>query len=463
MFTANPKSRIFLIIGPILSTALFAIGSFYDWPPEASLTLAITALCALWWSTEALPIPVTSLLPLALFPLLGVLSAKEVAEAYGNHFILLLLGGFLLSTALSHSHAHRRIALVLLNVFGGSSYRRVVFGFMATSALLSMWISNTATTLMLLPIALAIVSACDNQKLKIPLLLGICYAASIGGIGTPIGTPPNLLFINAYQQSTGKEFTFLSWMTWGIPLVIVFIPLVGLWLTRNLERGGSIELPETEAWSSAQIRILIIFAITALAWVTRREPFGGWSDWLGFEGANDASVVLLAVVALFLFRDKQGEPLLTWEAANRIPWGILLLFSSGLCIAEAFSSSGLAALFASALGGLDFLPLLLLIAMLCLGVTFLTELTSNTATTALLMPILATVGLTLGIDPYLLMIPAAMSASCAFMLPVATAPNAIIFGSEEVPIGRMIREGFALNFLGAALITGLFSVHLLFK
>ncbi len=459
MFTANPKARAYLWLGPLLAVAIAQLAAYFSWPQAAAFTLAITFLCALWWSTEALPIPITSLLPLALFPFLDVLSASEVAEAYGNKFILLLLGGFLLSTAMSHTQTHERLALMMVHIFGGNSYRRVVFGFMASSALLSMWISNTATTLMLLPIAMAVIARCDNPKIKIPLLLGIAYSASIGGIGTPIGTPPNLIFMNNYQEFSGREFSFSTWMTWGVPLVILFIPLTALWLTRNLEKGGHIILPEQKKWRTAQKRVLWVFAITAIAWISRSEPFGGWSTLFGLENANDASVVLLAVVVLFLVPDGEGNKLLTWEAANRIPWGILLLFSSGLCIAKAFNTSGLADIVAQNLGAFGSLPTLLLIALLCLIVTFLTELTSNTATTALLMPILATVALGLGIEPTLLMIPAAMSASCAFMLPVATAPNAIMFGSEEVPINKMIREGFVLNFIGAALITALVSLR----
>lgn len=453
MFSETPQAKIFVPLGPLLAVLLGYSTHALGWQGGASITLAITFLCALWWATEAIPIPITSLLPLALFPLFDVLSPKEVAEAYGNEFILLLLGGFLLSTAMAHTNTHQRIALLMINLFGGNSYRRVIFGFMATSALLSMWISNTATTLMLLPIALAVIGGTDNSKLKVPLLLGICYAASIGGIGTPIGTPPNLIFMKVYKEFTDLEFSFVRWMSWGVPLVLLFTPLAGMWLTRKVEKGGHINLPPEQAWTSAQKRVLAVFAATAFLWVTRNEPFGGWSELTGLHGANDASVVLIAVVALFLISDGEKKRLLDWQTANRIPWGVLLLFSSGLCIAKAFGESGLADILANGLSGLGALPLIVLIAFICLVVTFATELTSNTATTALLMPILASVALGIGVEPYLLMIPAAMSASCAFMLPVATAPNAIIFGSDQVPIRKMIREGLILNLTGACLIT----------
>lgn len=453
MSAHNTLVKLCLPFGPLVAIVLGYSVHALGWQSSAAITLAITFLCALWWSTEAIPIPVTSLLPLALFPLFGVLSAKEVAEAYGNEFILLLLGGFLLSTAMAHTNTHQRIALLMVNLFGGNSYRRVIFGFMATSALLSMWISNTATTLMLLPIALAVIGSSDHPKFKMPLLLGICYAASIGGIGTPIGTPPNLIFMKVYQEFTGLEFSFARWMSWGIPLVVIFTPLAAFWLTRKVEKGGQLVLPPQKHWTAAQKRVLTIFAATAMLWITRKEPFGGWSELTGLDGANDASVVLIAVVLLFLIPDGKQKRLLNWETANRIPWGVLLLFSSGLCIAKAFGTSGLADILAGGLSTLGVLPLIVLIALICLVVTFATELTSNTATTALLMPILATAALSIGVEPYLLMIPAAMSASCAFMLPVATAPNAIIFGSDHVPIQRMIKEGFVLNLIGVFLIT----------
>lgn len=454
MFTENTQSRLFIPLSPLLAIIIaFVAYTLGNWPASAAITLGVTILCALWWATEAVPIPVTSLLPLALFPLFGVLKSSEVAEAYGNQFILLLLGGFLLSTAMAHSGAHKRIALLMVHLFGGNSYRRVIYGFMAAATVLSMWISNTATTLMLLPIAMAVIASGEHDKMKVPLLLGICYAASIGGIATPIGTPPNLIFMKVFEEFSGEEFSFLRWMTWGVPLVLVFVPIAALWLTRSVGKGGEIHLPAKQTWTVAQKRVLMVFAFTALFWITRNEPFGGWSTLLGLPFANDASVVLLAVVVLFLVPDGNNKRLLDWETANRIPWGVLLLFSSGLCIAKAFNSSGLADILAASLSGLGHLNLFLLIALICLAVTFLTELTSNTATTALLMPILATAANGIGVDPYVLMIPAAMSASCAFMLPVATAPNAIIFGSHEVPIQRMIREGFALNLIGALLIS----------
>ncbi len=454
---------IALPAGPIV--ALFA--AFLMWQsgfePAAAVTLGVTTLCVIWWVFEPIPIPATSLLPLALLPLLGVISSQQVAQAYGHPLILLLLGGFILSTALEKNGAHRRVALMMVKAFGGSSSRRLVYGFMAAAAALSMWISNTATTLMLLPVALAVLNDVEDPKLATPLLLGIAYAANIGGIGTPIGTPPNVIFMGIYEETVGSNIGFATWMSWGVPVVLVFVPVAAFWLTRNLSHQGDVKLPSVGAWQTRERRVLIVFAATALAWITRREPFGGWTDWLNLPYSNDSIVAFLAVIAMFLIpadsrADSAAHPrerLLDWDSANRIPWGMLILFGAGISIAEAFTSSGLSVTIGEGLAGLASLPLYLLIACICLAVTFLTETTSNTATTTLLMPILAAAALAAAIDPRLFMIPAAMSASCAFMLPVATAPNVTVFSSGQVPINTMVREGLALNLFGALIISSM--------
>ncbi len=420
---------------------------------SAAIVAGITALCAVWWVLEPIPIPATSLLPLALLPLLGVLSPLEVAEAYGNPLILLLMGGCILSKAMERSGAHKHIALIMVHAFGGGSLRGVVFGFMAASAVLSMWISNTATTLMLLPVAVAVVGASDHKGLAVPLLLGICYAASIGGMGTPIGTPPNLILMRVFQESTGEEIGFLTWMMWCVPVVVFFVPLAGLWLTRGLNMPCDFHLPERQAWTVEQRRVLWVFGVTALAWITRSEPFGGWKAWLDLPQANDASVALIAVVVMFLLPNGRGGKLLDWSTATTIPWGVLILFSGGIALASAFTVSGLAAFLAGGIAQLSVLPLLLMIFLICVWVTFLTEVTSNTASTSLLMPVLATTALSTNTDLLHLMLPAALSASCAFMLPVATAPNAIIYGSGQVAIAQMVRHGVVLNIVGAVIIT----------
>jgi sodium-dependent dicarboxylate transporter 2/3/5 len=421
---------------------------------DLATVVFVAVVCVIWWVFEPIPIPVTSLLPLAILPLMGVLSPREVGEAYGSPLILLLLGGFLLSKAMEHSGAHRRIALGMVKVFGVTSGRRLVMGFMAAAAVLSMWISNSATTLMLLPVTLAVLEGVqDKSRLAPPLLLGIAYAASIGGLGTPIGTPPNLIFMQVYEQTTGRSISFVQWMGWALPVVVLLVPAMALVLTRNLDGALDLQLPVMGPWQTQERRVMIVFGLTALAWVTRGEPFGGWSAWLGVPGANDASVALLAVIVMFLVPDGKGQRLLNWERASTIPWGVLLLFSGGICLAEGFVSSGLSELMGQWLVALTSIHIFALMVFICLAVTFMTEATSNTATTALLMPVLAAAALAAGIAPELIMVPAAMSASCAFMLPVATAPNTVVYSSGLISTARMAREGFLINLLGVAVIS----------
>ena len=421
----------------------------------AAWTVGITVLTALWWITESVPIPAASLVPLALFPLSGVLTSTQVGESYGSHLVLLMMGGFMLSSAMERSGAHRRMALKMVSLFGGGGGRQLVFGFIATSGLLSMWITNSAATLMLLPIALAILEQSNDKRLHISLLLGIAYAASVGGVGTPIGTPPNLVFLKVYSETTGgAEIAFVDWMKIAAPVVFVMLPVLGFWLTRNLQSSGSIELPQVGEWRAEEVRTLVVFAVTAVFWITRTQPLGGWSQWTGMTGANDASVALVGVVAMFLIPNGkgQGEKLLDWPTAAQIPWGILILFGGGITIAKAFVESGLSHQLGNQLAGVGQFPLFLLIAIVCLSVTFLTEVTSNTATTSLLMPILAAAAVAAEMEPQLFMIPATISASFAFMLPVATPPNAIVFGCEKFTVKEMAREGLMLNLLGVIVV-----------
>jgi sodium-dependent dicarboxylate transporter 2/3/5 len=443
---------ITLVLGPIIAGLCFTILQQSGWNSEVCWTAAITLLCAVWWIFEPIPIPATSIIPLAVLPVVGVLTPAQVGESYGSPLILLLLGGFILSTAMARSGAHLRVALTMVRLFGGSSSRRLVFGFMSASAVLSMWISNTATTLMLLPVALAIIEKSEDRFLAIPLLLGIAYAASLGGIGTPIGTPPNLVFREIYLINTGEEISFLEWMSWGVPVVVLFLPFMGLWLTRNLDHQGAVDMPRVGAWASDEKRVFTIFSLTALAWITRKQPAGGWSELLDLPGANDASVALIAVVIMFIIPNGKGDKLLDWDDAVKIPWGMLILFGGGIAIAKAFVVSGLSASLGEALSGIAVWPVLLMMLVLCLCITFMTEMTSNTATTTLMMPILAAAGIAASIDPALLMVPAAMSASCAFMLPVATAPNTIVFSTGRFRTLTMAREGFILNLIGVIVI-----------
>ena len=448
------NKNVMLIMGPIVAVLTYwACISLALLSHESAATAGVTLWCLLWWVSEPVPIPVTSMLPMGLLPLLGVLDGLQVAQAYGSPLILLLLGGFILSKAMEYSGAHYRVAMFMVGLFGASSGKRLVFGFMAAAAGLSMWISNTATTLMLLPVAMAVLAKAKDDRLAVPLLLGIAYAASVGGIGTPIGTPPNLIFMQVYRDHTGSEIGFFTWMSWALPVVIMLVPAMAWWLSRNLGGHPGVELTKEGSWTIAQKRVMWVFALTALAWMTRKDPFGGWSTWFNSPNANDAAVAFMAVVALFTIPNGKGGRLLDWESAVKIPWGVLLLFAGGITIAKAFQYSGLSSDMAMLIAGVSALPVIVMIAAIALAVTFLTEATSNTASTSLLMPLLAATAMAANIDPVLLMVPAAMSASCAFMLPVATAPNSVVYGSGLVTTKEMARQGFALNLFGAFIIT----------
>lgn len=443
--------------GPAASAMLYVWLRLTGTPDAIAITASITLWTASWWVFEPVPIPVASLLPIALLPLFGVLTPTQVGAAYGSPLILLLLGGFILSQGMQRSGVHRRLALMLLRSFGGTS-RAIVFGFLAAAGLLSMWISNTATALMLLPIALAALEPVTDRRIIVGVLLAVAYGCSIGSLGTPIGTPPNLVFIDIYSKTTGTEIGFSEFMRAGLPIVVLMLPTAGFILTRGMPKER-ISLPEAQgAWRPEEVRTLMVFVVTAILWITRKEPYGGWSEALGLTTANDASVALLAVVAMFLIPNgqRQHERLLDWKTAANIPWGILLLFGSGICIAVAFKQTGLSAIIGTALASsIADWPLLLTLFVVCLSVTFLTELVSNTATATLLMPILAAAGVGVGLDPRVIMFPAAVSASCAFMLPVATGPNAVVFGSGRLTIAEMARKGIALNLAGVIIISGM--------
>lgn len=441
--------------GLLLAAAAYALTRHGGLSDAQSWTAAVTALCAVWWIFEALPIPATSLVPFAVLPLAGVLSERQVAAAYGHPLVLLFLGGFMLSRAAEVCGAHRRIAHAILRRVGTGSGPRIVLAFMLATALCSMWISNTATALMMLPVALAVLEHDTSGKLSMPLMLGIAYAASIGGLATPIGTPPNGVFLAIYETITGVEVPFHQWMSFA--LVVTIVMLAGAWalLTFRLKDVPPVHIRLEGDWTTAQRRVMLVFALTALAWITRDIPLGGWSSWFGISSAGDSTVALLAAVTLFLIPtgDQPGQRLLDWQSAVKIPWGILVLFGGGIAIATAFESSGLSDVIGQQLVGLHDWPLVVVIALVCLTVTFLTEVTSNTATANVLLPVLGAAAKSADFDPALLMIPAALSASCAFMLPVATPPNAVVFGSGRVRIADMVRLGLVLNLLGVVVIT----------
>ncbi|HIA02851.1 MAG TPA: SLC13/DASS family transporter [Myxococcales bacterium] len=458
-------------------------GTGGDLSPGAIRVGAIAFLMAVWWVTEAIPIPATSLLPLVLFPLLGISPSKATAVAYASPFIILLMGGFFVALTLERWNLHKRIALNLI-IRIGTRPDRLILGFMVAGALLSMWISNTATTLMMLPIAVAVLQRVDEtgadpdkvRKIGVGLMLGIAYACNVGGIGTPIGTPPNLIFIGQFETAFPDRppIGFIDWMIMTLPIVVIMIAIIWFVLTRwinRVDRDISIgdesslknELNDMGGLSSAERRVAVVFVFTALAWIFRRPieignmAIPGWSNLLELQKVvDDGTVAIAAAIVLFLLpagKGNKGVRLLDWETAVRIPWGLLLLFGGGLALADGFKVTGFSEWVGQELAGLATLSPWVLIGVVCLAVTFLTEITSNTATTTILMPVFAAVCVKQGVDPYHLMLPAALSASCAFMLPVATAPNAIVFGSGRVKMADMVRCGIVINLIGVVVIT----------
>lgn len=441
-----------LVAGPLLGGALGLALHAAGLDTAICWTAAITLNTAIWWVFESLPVGIASLLPFAALPLAGVLNHREASAALGDTVIVLLMAAFMLSKAIERSGLHERLALGMIRALGGRGGSRAVLAFMVTAGLISMWISNSATTLMMTPIALAVLARAEDPRLAAPLLLGVAYAASIGGVATLIGTPPNLIFAGVYETLTGEEYGFLRWMETGLPVAVLSIPLMAWWLGRGLGAGVPMTVPASGPWRSAERRVAWVFGLTILAWITRENPLGGWATWLGIEAAGESTVAVVAVIVMFLVPDREGGRLLDWQAAGNIPWNMLLLFAGGICIARAFGESGLASLIAESMQGLGHLHAFLLILGICLVVTFLTELTSNTATTTLLMPVLGAAAVGLDLPPQLLMIPAAISASCAFMLPVATAPNAIVYATDRLTIARMAKEGLVLNLIVAAVV-----------
>lgn len=447
MLNSTPHKPWAFWLGLSLASLCMLISWLFDLDMAVSGTLAATILCAVWWMTEPIPIAATSLVPFVLLPICGALDDKAVAQAYGHPMILLLMGGFFLSVGIERAGAHRRMALAMLRLIGTNA-RRLVLGFMVATALCSMWISNTATTLMLLPVATAVLGTLPEQQRKqlaVPCLLGIAYSASIGGMATPIGTPPNVILMGVFKAETDQSISFVEWMQWGVPLVCILLPMVWLWLSRGLRVDVEPHWPEREPWRSEELRILAIFALTAALWIARPS--------LNLPGVGDSTIALGGTLLMFLVPAKSRPgALLTWSEAVKIPWGLGLLFGGGIALAKAFGSTGISAAVGAFLVddlGLLSVPVFIMMLCICLCVTFLTEVTSNTATTTLLMPILAVAAVYAELDPLLLMVPAAISASCAFMLPVATAPNAIVYGSGEFSVARMAKEGFVLNILCA--------------
>jgi sodium-dependent dicarboxylate transporter 2/3/5 len=474
------RHRIGFFGGVVAALAILLLGDLQPGNVVVTRTAAVAVLMAVWWVTEAIPIPATALLPVALFPLLGIMKGKTVAAMYFNHVIFLFIGGFIMALAMEKWNLHRRIALRIILLIG-TSPRRIVLGFMAATFFLSMWISNTATTMMMVPMAMAINSKLREAfgkepmaRFSIGLLISIAYAASIGGTATLIGTPPNLAFIRIFKIyfPNAPEITFADWIVFGLPFAVTFLVIAWALLTMLFIPGKKAFAADMDLFKQEYARlgkttfeertVLFLFSVLAMLWLFRREihlgafTIPGWTTVMPVPDYIDDGTIAIAVSMLLFFipaRTHGKGRLMDWETASKLHWGIVILFGGGFALAGGFSQSGLSGWLGEQLAGLSRLSPVVLVTSICTMLTFLTELTSNTATTQVILPILGSLAIAIKINPLLLMIPATLSASCAFMLPVATPPNAIVFGTGEVRMQDMIKSGILLNLIGILLVT----------
>jgi sodium-dependent dicarboxylate transporter 2/3/5 len=461
-----------LVLGPVLFAIMMLTSGFQTtMDPVAWKTAAVAIWMAVWWSTESVPVPVTAFIPLVSFELLDIATMKAAAAPYANPTIYLFLGAFVLALAVERWNLHKRIALAILSQTGTDG-KKLILGFMVVAALLSMWMTNTSTTMMLMPIALSVATVITENSTKltdkekasfqISMLLGLAYAATIGGLSTLVGTPPNALLAAYISDNYGIEISFASWMAVGVPVMILLLPLTWVLLTRVLYK---INIPENEKVTehlvqlkkelgqitSPEKRVGLVFSVVISLWMIRRPL----QDMFGLQGLSDAGIVMAAAIVLFILPSgsKTQAQLMTWHDVNRLPWGVLVLFGGGLSLASAFTSSGLATWLGESLTPIGDLGIIFLIIAATALVIFLTEITSNLATTATFLPVMGAIALQGKIDPLLLCVPITLAASCAFMLPVATPPNAIVFASGKITIPQMVRAGVMLNIVGLMLIT----------
>lgn len=455
------------ILSVLLGPSIFALMQLIG-PPEtmgmpAYQVLSVTVWVAIWWILEALPIAVTALLPIVLFPLLGALDIGPTTSSFGHKYVFLYLGGFIIALAIEKWNLHRRIALTIISLIG-SSMVKVILGFMIATAFLSMWISNTATSVMMLPIAIAVVSQFKGDGVDMShdagkaLMLGIAYSASIGGFSTLIGTPPNLVLAGVLEETYGVQISFLDWMKFGLPISVVLLVICWWYLSFRRFPIKTIEFPggasairklkgDLGPSSKEEKRVFWVFVLTAVLWITRSLIESV------IPGIDDTIIAMGSGILLFLVPATDGKMLMEWDDCKKLPWDIILLFGGGLALAKGFSDTGLASWIASQLTQLEGVSLIVLILILVASVNFLTEITSNLATTAMLLPVLAPMAIALDLHPYMIMVSVTISASCAFMLPVATPPNAVVFGSGYLRIPDMIRSGFFMNLVSIVIIT----------
>ena len=463
------------VVGLFLGPALCILMMLSPTPSGLSdvgwTTAAIGILMATWWATEAVPIAVTSLLPLALFPLLDVVSIQDAATQYSNKVIFLFLGGFIVAFAMQRWDLHKRIALTVLQVAGGNG-RSLVGGFMLASAAVSMWVMNTSTTMMMLPIAVSIITVIhktvgglDDKRKKdfqYSLLLGVAYGATIGGMATLVGTAPNAILVGFMEETYGTQIDFARWMLVGLPLTALMLPLAWIVLTRfafkvdfHTSDEGRAELRRMKeglgSMSTPEKRVAIVFLIIAATWITR--PLLAQIPGLG--GLDDSGIAIAGAIALFVIPsgDKRDPLLLRWTYAEQLPFGVLLLFGGGMSLARRVADTGLASWLGSSLEAVGSLPLPVIVILAATLIIFLTELTSNIATTTTFLPVVGAVAIEAGFDPIVVTVPVTFAASCAFMLPVATPPNAIVFGSGMLTIPKMVRAGMMLNLVSIFLVS----------
>ena len=479
--------QIMLWLGPLAALVMVIIG-----PPDALgfpawATAALLVWMALWWATEPIPIPATSLLPLIVLPLIGGGTPAEAASGYASPIVLLLLGGFIVALGIERWDLHKRIALNVVALFGNRP-KALLAGFMIATALLSMWISNTATTLMMVPIALSVAASVEGEgtddRVTLALLLGVCYAASIGGVATPVGTPTNLIALDALAEINGEEIGFATWLKFGVPAMLLMVPAAWFAVGWKLPRGENNTATQTVIaeqikalgrMTTPEARVASVFAVVAILWIFRlpiatfSEPRIFSIDWRFLDVSipipaipflaklSDMGIAIFGALAMFLIPAGrgQGRALLDWEEAVRLPWGVLILFGGGISLGRAITRTGLAEWIGSQLEVLAVLPPIVFVVAVVALVIFLTELTSNVATMTTLAPILGALALAIGADPASLLAPAAVAASCAFMLPVATAPNAIIYATGKVPVAQMIRAGLRINLAGILIIAAI--------
>ena len=454
------QKKIGFILGPLTFIILMFIGPFEGLSQPAHSILSSTLWIAIWWITEAIPIAATALIPIVLFPLSGGLDLSATTASYGHKFVFLYLGGFLIAIGIEKWKLHKRIAINIIS-FIGIDARRVILGFMLATAFLSMWISNTATSVMMLPIGIAIIKQLNENKIfGKALMLGIAYSASIGGVATVIGTPPNLVLAGVISEIYGYEITFSQWFLFGFPISIILLFFCWIYLTRvaykfesNSFPGGKTEIQtikkELGPISYEEKLVAIVFALAGLCWISR-------SFFLQkiLPSLDDTIIAISFGLLLFILPSKQkSTALLSWRDTINLPWGIIILFGGGMALARAFETSGLALWLGELMTSFSVLPLFLLILLLIAAVNFLTEITSNLATTAMLLPVLAPLALEINIHPFGLMVGAAVAASCAFMLPVATPPNAVVFGSGYLKIQDMVTRGVIMNIFSIIIIT----------